>query len=268
MERLRYVARSGGGDPATLVADTVEAIRSLAPGPGELVSVCRNLVDRAVTCGPLWWLCAHLLSQPDVLAVAWDLADEIAEDPTPDRLATAIPEDVTVLTVGYPALAARALARRGDLSVVAVDAGHAASSLVRLLDRSDVSSELVPAEAILLAARHADLVLLETDACASSGAVGAVGSGLAAVAARSCGTPVWLVAGRGRRLPAPFVDAIVLRTTCADEPWSGEFEVVPTDVVSWVAGPDAVIPAGALGFAAECPLVPELIPPEAATKPI
>ena len=135
MERLRYVARSGGGDPAMVIADTVEAIRSLAPGPGELVSLCRNLVDRAITCGPLWWLCARLLSEPDALRTAWDLADEIAEDPTVDHLAATIPEDAVVLTVGYPALAARALARRGDITVLAVDAGHAANALVRLLDR-------------------------------------------------------------------------------------------------------------------------------------
>ena len=55
-----------------VVADTVEAIRSLSPGPGELVSVCRNLVDRAIRCGPLWWLCAQLLSEPEALATAWD----------------------------------------------------------------------------------------------------------------------------------------------------------------------------------------------------
>src|SRR3989337_2599280 len=115
MERLRYVARAGGGDPSSVVVDTVEALRSLSPGPGELVSVCRNLVDRAVTCGPLWWLCSHLLADPHALATAWDLAEVIADAPTADRLAEALPAEATVVTIGNPATAASALCRRGDL---------------------------------------------------------------------------------------------------------------------------------------------------------
>src|SRR5215213_840701 len=116
MERLRYVARSGGGDPSSVVADTVEALRSLSPGPGELVSVCRNLVDRAVSCAPLWWLCSQLLANPEALATAWDLADVIADDPCADRLADALASDATVVTIGNPPTAAAALCRRGDLA--------------------------------------------------------------------------------------------------------------------------------------------------------
>ena len=253
MERLRYVARSGGGDPAMVIADTVEAIRSLAPGPGELVSLCRNLVDRAITCGPLWWLCARLLSEPDALRTAWDLADEIAEDPTADHLAVAIPDDAIVLTVGYPALTARALARRGDITVLAVDAGHTANALVRLLDREEVASTLVPPEAMLSAARTAGVVLVEAEACSATTAVGSIGAGLAAVAATHIGVPVWLVAGRGRRLPAPYVEAMSAR--CGDE-----VEVFATTLLASVVGPDGRRAPTADALAPECPVVPELIP--------
>ena len=253
MERLRYVARSGGGDPATVVADTVEAIRSLAPAPGELVTVCRNLVDRAITCGPLWWLCAHLLSEPEALATAWDLVDEITEDRTADRLALAIPEDATVLTVGYPPVAARAFARRGDVTVLAVDAAHAANGLIRLLDRNDVECSMIAPEGILAAARESDLVVVDAEACSDATVVTSIGGGLAAVAAGHLGVPVWLVAGRGRRLPASYVDVIAARA-------GGEFETFPTTLVTSLAGPDGVRSPSAGAFAPECRSVPELIP--------
>jgi hypothetical protein len=260
MERLRYVARAGGGDPAIIVGETVEAIRGLAPGPRELVSVCRNLVDRNITCGPLWWLCARLLSEPSALARGWDLVDEIAEDPTPDRLVAALPDDATVLTVGNPPLASQALARRGDLTVLAVEAGHAANALIRLLDRNDVESEIVPAEASLAALSRSDLVVLEADACTPDAAICSMGGGLVALAARSTGTPVWLVAGRGRRLPTDFVGAIVRRVSCQDRPWESEYEIVPTDLVDQVIGPDGVAKVSPTALAAECRPVPELGP--------
>jgi hypothetical protein len=260
MERLRYVARSGGGDPSSVVGDTVEALRSLAPGPGELVSVCRNLVDRAITCGPLWWLCSHLLANPDALASAWDLADVIADDPTADRLAEALPTDATVVTIGNPPTSAVALCRRGDLLVLAVDAGHATNGLVRRLDRSDVESNVIAPEAMLSAIRRADFVLVEADACSSDLVVATTGSGLAAIAAAHLGVPVWLVAGRGRRLPGRYVEVIAAR--CEDD-----VESFPVSLVASVAGPNGVRALDAGLLASECPLAPELIPNSSGDEP-
>lgn len=261
MERLRYVARAGGGDPAVVVSETVEAVRGLAPGPGELVSVCRNLVERHVACGPLWWLCARLLSEPDALATSWDLADEIAEDPTADHLVAALPDDATVLTIGYPMLAARALVRRGDLHVLAVEAGNASNALIRLLDRNDVEAIDVQPEAMLAAMAQADLVLLEADACSPSTALSAIGSALAAAAANASATPVWLVAGRGRRLPQSYVDAIVRRVSCNERPWESEFETIPTDRATNVVGPAGLVTMSPAALGAECAAVPELVRP-------
>jgi hypothetical protein len=256
MERLRYVARSGGGDPSSVVVDTVEALRSLSPGPGELVTVCRNLVDRAVACGPLWWLCSHLLADPDALTTAWDLADVIADDPTSDLLADAFPSDATVVTIGNPPTTAVALCRRGDLAVLAVDAGHATNSLVRRLDRCDVESTVVAPEAMLSAICRADVVVVEADACSSDLVVATTGSGLAAIAAAHVGVPVWLVAGRGRRLPGRYVDAIAAR--CEDD-----IESFPVHLATTVAGPDGVRALEAGLLAPECPLALELIPTKA-----
>ena len=77
MERLRYVARAGAVDPALIVAETVDALVGLRPAASELVPLCRNLVERHLTCAPLWWLCAHLLAKPDAIAHAWDFAEQL-----------------------------------------------------------------------------------------------------------------------------------------------------------------------------------------------
>lgn len=260
MERLRYVARSSGVDAAVIVGETVDALRGLSPDAGELVSVCRNLVDRHITCGPLWWLCARLLSESDALGTSWDLADEIERDPTPEVLAHALANETSVLTVGNPTLAARALARRGDITVLAVEGGLGAGTLIRALDRSGVVSEIVPAEAALAAMAETDVVIIEAEAASPDVAICPMGSGLIASVARGTDTPVWLVAGRGRRLPPVFVDAIARRVVCVDPPWDSEYELVPTSGVSKVVGPDGVQRPSATSLAAECVPVPELIP--------
>jgi hypothetical protein len=251
MERLRYVARSGGVDPATVVAETVEAIARLRPGPSELVPLCRNLVERNPTCGPLWWLCAHLLAAPDDLDAAWRLAGEIDNDATPVRLADRLPDEALVMTVGCPSVAAQALRRAGNVSVLAVLTGDDGRRLARAMDRAGVDVAPIAPEAMLGGLRGADLLLVEADACSTESVVASVGSGLAAIAASALDVPVWLVAGRGRRLPVVYVDAIGRRL-------GGESEVFATSYVSHVAGADGVVPVSRDALVAECPLIHEL----------
>jgi hypothetical protein len=253
MERLRHVARSGDIDPAVVVAETADALTRLRPAPSELVALCRNLVERNPTCGPLWWLCAHLLANPESLGFAWQLAEEVERDATPVRLAECLPDGATVMTVGYPSITAPALRRCGNVSVLAVLAGDEGVRLVRVMDRAGVDVEPVGPEAMLAACRRADLVLLEAEGCSIAEVIGSVGSGLAAVAASTVGVPVWLVAGVGRRLPAPFVEAIA----CGLD---AQFEPFATTYVSKVAGPAGVVPMSGEALAPECPAVPELLP--------
>ena len=78
-----------------------------------------------------------------------------------------------------------------------------------------------------------------------------MGGGLAAVAAAAVDVPVWLVAGRGRRLPAAFVDAIAGGLAAETSVRHG--------CVTQVAGPDGVVPVSRDALAAECPAVPELL---------
>ena len=253
MERLRHVARSGGVDAAIIVAETVDALTRLGPAPSELVPLCRNLVERNPTCGPLWWLCAHLLARPESLSDSWVLAEDIERDATPGRLAERVPDEATVMTVGYPALTAQALRRCGSVSVLAVLAGEDGNRLVRAMDRAGVDVEPVLPEATLATMRRVDIVLLEAEACSTDAVVAPMGSGLAAVAAAAVGVPVWLVAGRGRRLPVLFVEAITRGLR-------GDSETFSTNLVNQVAGPEGVVVVSADALAPECPAVPELLP--------
>lgn len=62
MERLRHLARAGGGDPVAVVREAASALRGLGDDPAGLVVACRRLVEKHPTCGPLWWLCAHVVT--------------------------------------------------------------------------------------------------------------------------------------------------------------------------------------------------------------
>jgi hypothetical protein len=121
------------------------------------------------------------------------------------------------------------------------------------MDRAGVDVEPMPPEAMLGGLRRADLLLVEADACSTESVIAPAGSGLGAIAAAAVGVPVWLVAGRGRRLPASYVDAIA---ACC-RPDSEDFA---TRYVSHVAGPGGVVSASRDALAAECPLIPELVP--------
>ena len=117
------------------------------------------------------------------MAAARAAVDEIERDATVDELTVAIPDGTTVVTIGWPDLIGVAVARRGDVRVLAVDAGHQGSSFVQRLERLEVESELVPTEAASIAIAAADLVLIEADALDAAHVVATTGSSLLAVAA-------------------------------------------------------------------------------------
>ena len=150
IERLRYVARSSGADPALVVRETAGALAGLGLDPAGLVTACRRIVERHPTSGPLWWLCARTLTAAEPLAEAWRCVEAIECDTTADELAMTLPDESTVCVVGWPDLVAQALIRRGDVLVLAVDAadgglyGHG-GGLARRLQRADVEVEEVAA---------------------------------------------------------------------------------------------------------------------------
>lgn len=259
IERLRYVARSGDGDPRMVVVETAAALRGLRLDPAGIVVACRRIVERHPACGPLWWLCAHLLMSAEPFERLQSLAEHVEEDPTGAALAHDLPDAATVCVVGWPDLAAEALVRRGDLRVLVVDAFGEGSGLVRRLEHAEVEAELVAPEGVGSAASAADLVLVEGLAIGPDAVLARTGSRAVAAVAYCDGVAVWLVAGRGRRLPEPLWVAMLQRLADRDEPWEHSVEAVPLALVSHVASPDGVVTIDVADLAPECPPATELL---------
>ncbi len=262
IEHLRYVARAQGADPASLVEETAHALGSLHFDPSGLVVACRRIVERHPFTGALWWLCANVSTSAEPFEAVWELADEIRSDPTGAELSAALPDDALVATIGDPDVIGAGLIRRGDIRVLALDAGHTATSFVRRLERYDIDVDPVDSGVAGVIAKHADVVLVEAMAVDSGRAVVPVGSSTIAAAARSWGTEVWLVAGVGRRLPAGFIDAMVAEVEALAEdidPWDVDVEVLPTSMFTHVVGPHGKVPMGPPAIVAECPMAQELL---------
>lgn len=259
IERLRYVARAGEGDPRMLVSETAGALRGLRLDPAGIVVACRRIVERHPTNGPLWWLCAQLLTSADPFERLYELADHVTSDPTPSTLCRELPDDATVVVVGWPDLVAEALVRRGDLRVLVVDAYGEGAGLVRRLEHAELDVALVSPEAAGAAAGCADVVLLEATAVGPELLLARTASRSVAAIGYCDETPVWAVAGRARRLPEVLWDGMLRRLDDADDPWEHAVEVVPLATVSHVCGPSGVAPLASADLAPECPAAPELL---------
>jgi hypothetical protein len=261
IERLRYVARAHGASQAVMVGETAAALRSFGRDPQGLVTACRRIVDRQPSSGPLWWLAARTLTAPDPITEAQIASSEIEEDRTPRALADALPEDATVLLLGWPELAPGGLPRRGDLEVLVCDVDGEGSDLVLRLLRADVDTADVPLHGLGAAAAEADLTVLETSAMGPDGFLAPSGSRAAAAVAREAGHGVWLVAGVGRMLPGRMFESLCDRVVSADSPWEDDLELVPLALVDKVIGPNGPAnPTDALRHT-DCPVAPELLKP-------
>jgi hypothetical protein len=264
IEHLRYVARAQGADPSSLVEETAHALGSLHFDPSGLVVACRRIVERHPFTGALWWLCANVVTSAEPFEAVWELADQIRTDRTGAELAAALPDEALVITIGDPDVCGAGLIRRGDVRVLALDAGFTATSFVRRLERYDVDVEAVEAGVAGTVARHADVVLVEALAIDSGRAIVPTGSSTIAAAAAAFGTDLWIVAGVGRRLPAGFIDAMVAKLDAlADErdPWDLDVEAIPTSMFTHVVGPHGKVPMGPPAIVAECPMAHELLRP-------
>lgn len=261
IEHLRHVARARGVDAASLVRETAIALGSLGGDRANLVIACRRIVERHPEAGPLWWLCANVLTAADPAECAWNLADEVEHDRAPRAIAAALPADATVLTIGWPPVGGEALMRRGDATVLCADSRFEASAFLQRLERRDVACEPVPAEAVARAAAVSDVVLIDATAACATRVLAPVGSHVLAAVARSVGTPVWLAVGVGRRLPVDYVDAIAERTIgrVAAAGWDVDLDDVPVDLLTHVASADGVAGQVAAALAGGGPFVPELL---------
>jgi hypothetical protein len=262
IERLRYVARASGAPQAVLVRETAGALGSLAFDPAGLVTACRRVLDGHPACGSLWWLAARVLTtvgDPD--EEGWRCAEELEDDPTAGELAHALPHEARACVLGWPEIAGDALSRRGDVDVLAVDALDEGSGLVRQLRAYGVAATDVPVSGLGAAVRRSDLLVLEASAAGPDSVVAVAGSLAAAAVAQQSGVPVWAVVGRGRRLPARMLDALLERVAVehGDEPWRASDEAVPAGLLDAIVGPAGPVEV-AVGLAtADCPEAPELL---------
>ncbi len=236
-ERLRMAARAGGEDPGLVARQAASALAAIAGEPAAVVTACRRLVDRQPGCGPLWWLAARVLAAADPPNEAWRAADELRHDPTPRSLADALPAAATVTVLGSPRQAGWALARRGDVRVLVVDARGEGGRLLYELDEEGADVAAVAESGLGAAVLASDVVLLEADALGPDGLVAMAGSRAAAAVATHAGVPVWAVAGVGRVLPEGLWAALAARLDQVPEPWARPSERVPIDLVDVIVGP-------------------------------
>jgi hypothetical protein len=263
IERLRYVARSSGADPAVLVREAAGGLLGLGVDPSGIVTACRRIVDRHPTVGPLWWLAARVLTAPDGRTEARRSAAEIAGDTTGDVLADALADDARVCVLGWPSIAGDVLARRGDCSAFVVDVLDEGSGLVRRLQRADVEVDEVGPSGLGAAVRASTVLLLEASAIGPTGALVVAGSLAAASVARVAGVPVWLIGGVGRLLPGRMWEALVDRVDDMGERWELEDDIIPLDLIDMIVGPLAAESAAAALARTDCPIAPELFRPTA-----
>jgi hypothetical protein len=262
IERLRYVARVEGADFGLIASEAASALGALAATDvAGLVPSCRRLVERHVTNGPLWWLSARMLSSPDPVDAARESAAALDADQTGRQLAMALPDESVVLVVGWPDIAADAIARRGDLEVLVADSGGEGASLVRRLSGEGAAS-LVPDRGIAAAATVADVVVVEAQVAGPGGIISAPGSHAAAAVAQRRGVPVWAVVGVGRALPEPLWAALLSRLDQSGlEPWDRDAELVANSLIDSVIGPLGPVGTGEGLAATTCPVAPELLRP-------
>jgi translation initiation factor 2B subunit (eIF-2B alpha/beta/delta family) len=251
IERLRDVARASGADAGLLVQDAAQALMVFHNDPAGMVTAARRLLTRQPAIGPLWWMCSRLTTTNDVWAEVQLLVDEVSRDRTSRELAHNIPDGATVVICGCPRAIVEALPRRGDVRVLAVDVRGQGSSVVRRLDRAEVEAIEVDPAQVGGAVEAADLVIIEAMASGSAASLGDVGCLPLAATARALATPIWLVAGVGRRVPEPYWQAIVERTVAREAmPWAAPFEVVAHGLV------DRIVTEDGLHLTAEVPPAP------------
>lgn len=271
-ERLRYLARSFGDDEEVLLEESADCLAGFADDPMGVVIACRRLLAYHPRVPTLWWLCAQVLSAPDPAEGAWSAWREWRSDPTPARLAGALPfpHEAPVAVLGWPPVLRDGLADRVDLELLALRNPSGADGLsrrlrtsvqqVRVIDETDLPA-LTPSHLLVTpVVTGGDTVLVEP------------GTEELVAAARDTGAAAWLVVPRGVALPARMLEALREAAAAdaggaalsgADDWWR---EDSGFDVEEWtgpafdlVVGPDGTSDHRALTHRADCAPAPELL---------
>jgi hypothetical protein len=252
-ERLRHLAR-WSGDGVELVSEAADCLAGFGDDPAGLVVACRRLLAHHPTAGPLWWLCARVLTAPDAAAAAWEAWQRINDDATYERVAELLPfpHDDVVAVLGGPELAGAVAATRPDLDVVAVRRRSGDEHLRARLARADASARTI--DEIELVALEPSHVLVESPAADPERA--AVPAGTGDLLDTLGGATPWMVAGVGHVLPARLFAALAPRIEGDD---ATALEIVAADRFARIAGPTGLDRPDTLARRVDCPVAPELL---------
>ena len=250
-ERLRALARYVGDD-TTLVLEAADCLAEFTTDPTQLVTVCRRLVAHHPSCGPLWWLCARVLSAPDPETAARAAARELSADRSADRLAALLPfpHDDPIAVVGSSDIVTAALQERPDLDTFAVDLAtdNGTSRPLRYGDPR-------PLEARAAVERAPSHCLIPV--CAMSPTIALVPEGAGGLLDRLGKCKLWLVAPTGHLLPESLFSAV--RTRTLDAAPGPAVEALELQRADRVAGPRGLERIEQLAARVDCPAVPELL---------
>lgn len=253
-----------------VVAETARALMGFTSDQLGLVTACRRVVERHPTCGALVWMAARVMTSADPVAELRRCAAAISDDPTGRLLADGLEPDATIVMVGWPEESPVALGRRGDVSVLVVDAFGEAGELADELNAVDVAACAVPVEglgaavAAVAAAAAGGVVVIEADAVGPTHAMAVAGSLAAAATARAMGVPVWMVVPCGRTQPAVMWDRFVARVAASRTGpvpgvgFEGGSDLVSLDLVDVVVRPSGITSVAAMVASPDCPGAPEL----------
>jgi len=82
IERLRFVARAEGVPGEVLAVEAASALMTFADDPAALVAASRRVLSRQVSCGPLWWVCARMLTADRIRDAGLQSIDLLESDTT------------------------------------------------------------------------------------------------------------------------------------------------------------------------------------------
>ena len=263
IEWLRAVARSGDVPHTQLAAEAAGALAAMADEPHGLLPACRRLIDRNPASGALWWTCARLLDASDPGAESVAVQRDLESDQVGLSLALDLPDDATVVVLGWSGLAGEINARRGDVRmlVVAEESPPRRSAGRRrpwgfAEDDLDVDDDLavtvVPPLGVGSAVMGANLLLVDAWAAGDNELVAAPGTLPALAVAARMGTPVWVTVSVGRRLPGPLFKALSDRVFHDPdvEPWDAGADILDLNDLDLTVVEPLEIP---------CPAPPELL---------
>ncbi|MBU6240299.1 MAG: hypothetical protein KJS66_00760 [Acidobacteria bacterium] len=267
IEHLRYLARAGYADAPELVAETASALRGLGFDHANLVLTCRRIVERHPTCGPLWWLCAELLTALEPRDTLRRCVDGVRGDSTPahlaEHLATQWPDGGMVAVNGWSWEIALALVSSFGFEVCVIDGDNGADHMVRVLERNEVVTHLVEPQRAAAAVGECDVVVVSGSFVGADVLWSPVGSAQLASVAYCAGREVVAMTPIGTRLPRVFVEAIVqmVDDDTRGEAWYRDVEAIPLGLVTTVVGSGGVESTARIastGLVPEAPVATEL----------